>query len=191
MHKIVHRHEPTPGSCQVLVAVPAVDQNGRVVVPVQEDELLFAQHNKQSVNKLWQLAQHKHERPEAGYAVSVAVVAHAVDHAVLKQGPKEIGPHANCARDAEHGQDDVPRDEERAQLVLGSALHVVLAAEYEKDVGERGGDADPPVVGHPSGPVLGVFFVVEERLVAVCVFVCLVGVELSIYRFDVEHWGCI
>lgn len=187
MDEIVHGHEPTTGCCEVFVAVPAVDEHGGVVIPVQEDELLLSQHNEHGVDELWQLAQHEHQRPEAGDAVGITVVANTVDDTVLGQRPNEIRPDTNSADDAEHGQDDVPDDEETPQLELGTILHVPFAGEDEKHVEEGGRDAHVPVVSHPLSPRVGVLLVVEERLIAECVLVGLVVVQLSIDRLDVEH----
>jgi len=70
VHEVVHGHEPAARGVVVLVAVPAVDQDGGVVVPVEEDELLFAQDYEQRVHQLGQLRHYKGKRPEAGYAFS-------------------------------------------------------------------------------------------------------------------------
>lgn len=47
--QVVHGHEPSAASHHVFVGVPGVEQHGDVVVPVQEDELLFPQDDEESV----------------------------------------------------------------------------------------------------------------------------------------------
>lgn len=65
MHTVVHHHEPTRGGGVLGEGVPGVQQHGDVVVPVQEDERLLAQHDEHGVAQLGQLGQHEHVRPEA------------------------------------------------------------------------------------------------------------------------------
>lgn len=136
MYQIVHGHEPTTGRCEVFVAIPAVDKHGGVVIPVQEDELLLSQNNKHGVDELWQFAQDKHQGPEAGDAICIAIIANTMDNSVLGQSPNEIGPDTNSANDAKHGKHDVPDDEEAPQLEFGTILHEFPASEDEKHVDE-------------------------------------------------------
>ncbi len=48
--EVVHGAEPAARRLEALVAVPAVDEDGGVVVPVEQDELLLAQHDEQRVH---------------------------------------------------------------------------------------------------------------------------------------------
>ena len=47
--QVVHGHEPSAAGHHVFVGVPGVEQHGDVVVPVEEDELLFPQDDEESV----------------------------------------------------------------------------------------------------------------------------------------------
>lgn len=49
VHSVVHSHEPATACHHVLVGVPRVEQHRDVVVPVQEEQLLLAQHHKSCV----------------------------------------------------------------------------------------------------------------------------------------------
>lgn len=69
MDAVVHGDEPARGGCVLCVAKPGVHQHGDVMVPVQEDERLFPQHNKDSVAQLWQFGEHKQPCPETGHFV--------------------------------------------------------------------------------------------------------------------------
>lgn len=49
VHAVVHDDEPPRGGSVFRVAEPGVHEHGDVVVPVQEDERLFPQHNEDRV----------------------------------------------------------------------------------------------------------------------------------------------
>lgn len=49
MHTIVHNDEPARRGRVLREGVPGVEQDGDVVVPVQEDERLLAQHYEHRV----------------------------------------------------------------------------------------------------------------------------------------------
>lgn len=69
VHTIVHNDEPPSRRCVLSEGVPGVQQHGDVMIPVQEDQRLLAQHYEYRVTQLWQLGQHEHPRPEAGHFV--------------------------------------------------------------------------------------------------------------------------
>jgi len=69
VHAVVHDDVPAGGRRVLCIGEPGVQQHGDVVVPVQEDEGLFAQHDEHCVAQLGQLGQHKQERPAAGHTV--------------------------------------------------------------------------------------------------------------------------
>lgn len=51
MNGEVHKDKPATRGAKVFARVPAVDEDGCVVVPVEKDELLFAHHNEHRVDK--------------------------------------------------------------------------------------------------------------------------------------------
>ena len=55
MHRVVHSHKVQARRGLGNVRVPAVQQDGDVVVPVQSDEFAFAKHDEESVQELWHL----------------------------------------------------------------------------------------------------------------------------------------
>lgn len=69
VHAVVHHDEPARRRRVLGVREPRVDQHGDVVVPVQEDQRLLAQHNEQRVAQLGQLGQHEQPRPEAAHPI--------------------------------------------------------------------------------------------------------------------------
>lgn len=69
MNTIVHNDEPTRRRCVLSKGVPGVEQNGDVVVPVQEDQRLLTQYDEHRVAELREFGQHEHPCPEAGHFV--------------------------------------------------------------------------------------------------------------------------
>ena len=132
---------------------------------MEEDELLFAQHNEQSVYELGHLAQQEQPAPAAVDAVRVVVAAHRVLEAVRAQRVHELGPDARRAHEAEGGEHEVPGDERAPQVELVAAAHPRLAAEDERDVEQGVEEAELPVAQHPLLLRLHVALVEELLLV--------------------------
>lgn len=63
---VVHDDEPASASRVLGVAEPAVEEDGDVVVPVEEDEGLLPEDDEDGVAQFGELAQDEHPRPEAG-----------------------------------------------------------------------------------------------------------------------------
>ena len=49
--------------------LPRVDQDGCMVVPVQKDERLFAQNDKNRIAQFGHFGQYEHSGPKSGYFV--------------------------------------------------------------------------------------------------------------------------
>lgn len=69
VHRVVHHDEPSGGRRELVVRKPRVHQHGDVMVPVQEDERLFSQHDEYGVAQFGKLGQHEQPRPEAGHRI--------------------------------------------------------------------------------------------------------------------------
>ena len=164
--EVVHGHEPASARRVVLVAVPAVDEHGGVMIPVEKDELLLAQHDEHGVDELGQLAHDEHEGPEARHAVGIVAIAHRVDDALIAQRVDELGPDAHRTKYAEQGEYRVPYDEGRAQLVAIARAHRPYAHEREQHIGDGDVHAVHPERVHPLGERVDVFLRLEERLEA-------------------------
>lgn len=78
MYGEIHEHEPTTRRAKVHRRVPTVDQHRGMMIPMQEYERLFAQHDEYRIAKLRQFAEHEQPRPAAGYAVRVVTITHRV-----------------------------------------------------------------------------------------------------------------
>jgi len=59
VHRVVHDDEPPGGRCELHVREPRVQQHGDVMVPVQEDERLFPEHDEYRVTEFGKLGQHE------------------------------------------------------------------------------------------------------------------------------------
>lgn len=53
MDTVVQDSKPAAASYHIIIGVPGDDQRGGVVVPVEEDELLFPENNEHGVTLCW------------------------------------------------------------------------------------------------------------------------------------------
>ena len=165
VHREVHDDEPASAGAQLHGREPAVDEHRGVMIPVEKDELLFAQHDEQRVDELGHFAQHEQPRPAAEHAVCVLIVAYGMLDTLVDESVHELGPDAHGAEQAEAGEHEVPRDQRLAQVEALARLHVVLTGEYGDDVDDGVDDAQIPVVPHPVLLHLDVLVVEELPLV--------------------------
>lgn len=66
---VVHHDEPTGRGGVFGVREPRVHQHSDVVVPVQEDQWLFSEHDENSIAQFRQLGKHEQPRPETAYTI--------------------------------------------------------------------------------------------------------------------------
>ena len=114
----VHDDEPPGGGGVLAEGVPAVDEDRDVVVPVEEYQLLFPQHDEDGVSQLRNLRQDEHPGPEAADPVLLyeAGDAEGVVEAVGVERVHELGQGPGSAHDAEHGQEHAPPRQGAAQV---------------------------------------------------------------------------
>ena len=118
MNDEVHDDEPAGGGGVLAEGVPAVDEDGDVVVPVEEDQLLLPQHDEDGVPQLGHLGQHEHPGPEPAHSVVLdeAGDAEGVVEAVGVERVHELGQRPGGAHDAEHGQEHAPSRQGATQV---------------------------------------------------------------------------
>lgn len=75
VHRVVHNNEPPGRRRELVVREPRVQQHGDMMVPVQKDQRLFAEHDKYGVTQFGQFGQHEQPGPETGYRVVFNVTA--------------------------------------------------------------------------------------------------------------------
>ena len=167
VHKVVHRAEPAVGRGRFRVKVPHVGQNRRVMIVVEKDELLLAQHNEHGVDELGQLADHEQKRPVAGDAVHVVAVADGVLETSRLYRVHHFGPHANGAEDGEDGEADVPEDEQYAQTVRSPVGHEEFESEYGGQIGDADVEAEKAVLAEPGELGINELVIEIEGLVEV------------------------
>lgn len=66
---VVHHDEPTGRGGVFRVREPRVHQHSDVVVPVQEDQRLFSEHDEHGIAQFGQLGKHEQPRPETANTV--------------------------------------------------------------------------------------------------------------------------
>lgn len=64
VNHVVDCAEPSTSCDRVPVAVPAVNKDSDVMIPVQEYQSLLSQHNENCISEFWQLAEHEEKSPE-------------------------------------------------------------------------------------------------------------------------------
>ena len=100
MNDVVHHHEPATWGSVVCVAVPHVQQDSDVMVPVQENQRLFAQNDEDSIPELINFGQSEQTGPEAGYALKVGGNTYRVLQAVLSNSSYQFRQRSDGASDA-------------------------------------------------------------------------------------------
>lgn len=55
VNTIIHHDEPASRRCVFSVGEPGVHQDGDVMIPVQEDQRLFAENDEDCIAELWKL----------------------------------------------------------------------------------------------------------------------------------------
>ena len=89
MNRIVHGHEVEGLGRLRGVRVPAVEQHGHVVVPVQEEQGALARDDEEGVDELGDLGEDEQLDPEAAGAITEAdlgVLAEVLLEAVVERG---------------------------------------------------------------------------------------------------------
>lgn len=71
MNCVIHHHEPTTRARVIGVAVPHIYHDADVVVPMKEDQWLFAKHNENCVAKFVHFWDNKHVRPKCCWSIEV------------------------------------------------------------------------------------------------------------------------
>ena len=114
----VHDDEPPGGGGVLAEGVPAVDEDRDVVIPVEEYQLLFPQHDEDGVAELRNLREDEHPGPEAADPVLLdeAGDAEGVVEPVGVEGVHELGQSPGGAHDAEHGQEHAPTRQRATQV---------------------------------------------------------------------------
>ena len=163
MDKVVHGDKPLGGVDEVSVVVPAVNEDGHVMIPVEEDELLLAEDDEVSVHELGALGKAEKEGPEAITAFTHYFVADATFPAVGNQVLHMLHPLGHETTYAEQGQEQTPAKQRHAEFVPFPVLHPVLQPEYGHHVDGRDVEGVVPIVSHK----IHRFLTVESALYAI------------------------
>lgn len=91
------------------VAVPDVYQHSDMVVPVQEDQLLFPKHNEECIPELVYFGDGEHESPETGHAFEVGGYTIRVLESVVTDRGHEFWQRTDGPEDAKDCQNPTPK----------------------------------------------------------------------------------
>mmetsp|Transcript_11181 Transcript_11181/g.20250 ORF Transcript_11181/g.20250 Transcript_11181/m.20250 type:complete len:275 (-) Transcript_11181:80-904(-) len=170
---VVHADEEEAGGGLEGVGVPAEEEDGHVVVPVEEDQGPLPGDDEVRVDKLEGLGVDEELDPEAGGhgpPVGVGLPAHILLDGLVEDVVEEVGDGPGHSHEGEGGEEEVPGGEDGAVGVSGGllVLHVVLSAEDgdKVDSAEGEGNMGPGGLG-PLVPVVDFVVLLEfsvERL---------------------------
>ena len=135
----VHCSEHVAHRVGLRDAVLGVDEDGHVMIPVEEGERALAQDDEGGVAQLHEFGEREYVAPDGDARDGVRVaVAHRVVHAVVEQRRHKVGQHGGRAEDAENGQPDIPQYQRLPQVVRISLLHPPTPQVHERQVQRRG-----------------------------------------------------
>ena len=148
MHREIHEHEPEARRRPVKTREIHVNEHGRMVIPMQEDKLLLSGHYEQRVEEFGQFAQQKQATPSACDPVLPVGVAEGAFDSLFLHEIHELGHEAECAKNAETGEHEIPGDQRATTHELFAITHVFLQRVDDGDISERVEETNGPRVGH-------------------------------------------
>lgn len=125
----VHDGEGPAGAVEVvcnLIRVPAVQGSHDMVVVVEEDQRLLAEHDEDGVTELEELGDVEEEDPARGSKAEAARVADDLKDWTVHEMMQELGEGVVEAEGGEDGEAKVPGDERPAEVERLTVLHDVL-----------------------------------------------------------------
>ena len=148
MDKVVGSYEPLSRVNLDGIVVPAVNEHGYVVVPVQKYQLLLPQDNEVRVDELQHLGETESKRPEPRSAFGEYFIAYAPLPAVVPEVLYLRQSHEDGAHNAEQGQIEAPSEQLGAEVVALTATHVPLESEDAHNIEGRYIYRVVPVIFH-------------------------------------------
>lgn len=190
VHQEVHVRVPAANGSLIGIAVPRENENGSMVVPVEEDELLATQHHEHRVNQFGRLGQNEQPSPEAGsghlrdqsgckekspfsnrsrtHLTMKGVGTHGMMESIVGQHMHHLGPHSQRAANGEGGQDNVPQGQRKFQSEWFVACgHVEFAEEDEGQVGGGIVERRLPILAHPPTRLAVIEFILKLEHISV------------------------
>ena len=137
VHGVVHGHKVQARGGLGDIGVPAVQQHGHVVVPVQEDQRLLAKNDKQGVHQLGNLGQNKQLSGKTRSTVSIGNVtrlAHRLNEWLRGNTVKHVRHSADRAVETEQGEEQVPSRQSTNKTKRLHIGHDLLSEEAEEHV---------------------------------------------------------
>ena len=152
VHRVVHHHEPSAGRGISNIWIPGEPEHSHVVIPVEEDQLLLPENNKDCVHQLRQLkyvgcesryevhtrlwsylTQNKQPGPQSSHVISLqkAGVADSVVEALLGETGQELRPGSQGSDNAERGEGEAPDCQRLPEAIGLSIFHPMRNSENE------------------------------------------------------------
>jgi len=164
MHAQVHGREPDAPGGAADVRMPAVQQHGRVVVPVQEDDGAALGQKQHSVEQLGDLRHAEQKNPRTRRADRVAAGhggarradevrrgANGPEETVVSEDDDEARHDADCTDHGEKGQRKVPKSLKGAFCRSGATrtnrppgCRLLIEGENHDQVADADEDGKPP-----------------------------------------------
>lgn len=144
----VHEDEVASGRRVMLEGVPREQEDGDVVVPVQEHDRSFPRHQEERVTQLRELGHEEEEDPEAGQVIR-SCGAHGSQESLLRDKEPDFDESSKHADVREDGESGVPGKEGPLEGQGFAGAHVVLTGVDAGQVEEDGEEGEARVVGDP------------------------------------------
>ena len=126
MHHEVYSDAPACQRDEFLVGEGHVHERDQVVVPVQEDELLFPQHNEERVAQLVGLRECVQHHPEARGTLVEGRVTHGEMQAARPYHGEQVGECPQRPQYTEHGEHRAPHAKRGPEVSRRAARLVAL-----------------------------------------------------------------
>ena len=129
--RVVHNHEQPAGGGQENIGVEAHPHDTDVMIPVEEYQLLFPQHDEGRVEELHDLGEDEEVGPEAGHPVlrDEGGAADGLVEAAPGQHLEELSPGPQSPRNTEDGQTAAPHSQRPPQVKWRSEVRIITDLE--------------------------------------------------------------
>lgn len=149
---VVHTYKPKTGGTGRGIRVPAVQQNGNVMVPMQKDQWLLVNNDKKGIDQFGEFTQTEHLDPETGRAgteLTFGIVADVIPQGHVVEVVGQLRCRADHTDEGEQTQTEVPHGESAAPRQWLAAVKVGPTAHDEDGIQHARNDRDDGIVLRP------------------------------------------
>jgi hypothetical protein len=134
---IIHYDEPKSSGAGRGIRMPAVEKDGNVMIPVQEDERLLVNDNKEGINQFGKLAETEQLNPKAGRArteLTFGIVADVIPEGHVIKIVGELRCRSDHSDEGEQTQAEIPHGQRAAPRERLAAVKVGPTANNEDGI---------------------------------------------------------